>query len=473
MRIYNSLTREVEAFTPMKALKVGMYTCGPTVYDYAHIGHGRKYVYDDVLRRLLTYNGFEVTHVQNITDVGHLVSDADVGEDKLEKGARKMGKTVWEVAEFFAGAFFQSMDRLNILRPDVSSKATDHIKEQIELVEKLSEKGFAYETPEAVYFDVEKFPRYGQLFGQRLEDKQVAAREEVRTGEHKKHPVDFALWFKRVGRFADHQMHWESPWGDGFPGWHIECSAMAMKYLGESFDIHTGGEDHLPIHHPNEIAQSEAATGKPFAKYWVHHAFLMVDGQKMSKSLGNVYKVEDVEEKGFSPMALRYLYLTAHYRTQLNFTWSSLAAAQSAYDKLVEFVRQAQSTKDEARRSLSKEKMKKVDDFRKRFVEAVNEDLGLPQGLAVMWEMVKSNIPDYDKLEMLLDWDQVLGLNLANASVGLVVPEEVKKLATEREQLRRSGKFVEADELRMKIEETGFVIKDTPTGTQWNLKKKY
>src|SRR3990167_5528692 len=259
-----------------------MYTCGPTVYDYAHIGHARKYVYDDLLRRVLSANGLEVMHVQNVTDVGHLVSDADEGEDKLEKGAREMKRTVWEAAEFFTRDFYKMADSMNILRPTITARATDHIKEQTDLIQKLA-------------------------------DKQVAVREEVKTGEHKRHPADFALWFKRVGRFADHQMHWESPWGDGFPGWHIECSAMSMKYLGESFDIHTGGEDHLPVHHPNEIAQAEAATGKLLARYWVHNAFLLIDGQKMSKSLGNLFRVEDVVEKGFSPLALRYLYLTAHY----------------------------------------------------------------------------------------------------------------------------------------------------------------
>jgi cysteinyl-tRNA synthetase len=251
MKLYNTFSREVEDFVPLKRGKVGMYTCGPTVYSYDHIGHGRKYTIDDLLRRFLTYQGFKVTHVQNLTDVGHLVSDADSGEDKMEKGARLMKKTVWEVAELYIQAHWESMDKLNILRPDISCKATDHIPEQIALVTQLMDKGFAYDTPEAVYFDVARFPRYGQLFGQNLEDKITAAREEVNTGSHKRNPVDFALWFKRVGRFADHQMHWDSPWGDGFPGWHIECSAMSMKYLGESFDIHTGGIDHIPVHHPN------------------------------------------------------------------------------------------------------------------------------------------------------------------------------------------------------------------------------
>ncbi len=440
-----------------------MYTCGPTVYDYDHIGHGRKYTYDDILRRILTYEGLQVTHVQNITDVGHLVSDSDEGEDKLEKGARKTGRTVWDIAKFFTEAHFASMDRLNILRPTISCKATDHIKEQIELVQKLEEKGFAYNTPEAVYFDVSKFPRYQGLFGNNIGQRMVAAREGVQTGEHKKNPEDFALWFKRVGRFFDHAMFWESPWGDGFPGWHIECSAMSMKYLGETFDIHTGGEDHIPVHHPNEIAQSEAATGKQFVKYWLHYAFLTVDGAKMSKSLGNFYRVEEIIEKGFNPLALRYLYLTAHYRTQLNFTWSSLAAAQNALDKIYNFVRETRNKK-QARVELSKDKLKKLDGFREKFIESINNDLGLPQAVAVMWELLKSNVPDYDKLDQILEWDQILGLNLAKVDEAEKAPEEIQKLAKEREQLRSAGKFVEADNVRMEIERMGWTVKDTKDG---------
>lgn len=468
MRVYNSLSRQIEEFVPLKKGKVGMYTCGPTVYDYDHIGHGRKYTYDDLLRRIFLYQGLEVNHVQNITDVGHLVSDADEGEDKLEKGARKAGKTAIEVADFFTEAHFVSMDKLNILRPTTSSRATQHIPEQIALVQKLVEKGFGYDTPEAVYFDVARFPRYANLFGrQALEDKQTAVRETVQTGEHKRNPADFALWFKRVGRFADHQMHWESPWGDGFPGWHIECSAMSMKYLGESFDIHTGGEDHIPVHHPNEIAQSEAVTGKPFAKYWLHYAFLTVDGAKMSKSLDNFYRVEDVEEKGYNPLALRYLYLTAHYRSPLNFTWSSLSGAQTALDKLVEFVKVQRDKGAEGQRTeLSKEKLKKIDQYRARFLAAVGDDLAVPAALAVLWEMLKSNISDYDKLDLLLDWDQILGLNLTNIGA-VVVPEEIHKLGVDREVLRRDGKFVEADNLRMELEKLGWAVLDTPTGTRY------
>lgn len=461
----NSLTRRKEKFEPINPPNVGMYSCGMTVYDYTHIGHGRKYVTDDILKRVLTVNGFKVKQVQNVTDVGHLVSDADEGEDKLEKGAAKTGKTVWEVADFFTKYFYDSMDKLNIIRPDVICKATDHIKEQIELIERLFKNGFAYDTPEAVYFDTTKFETYGELTGQKQDEKKIAVRSEVETGEHKKHPADFALWFKRVGRFEKHTMHWDSPWGDGFPGWHIECSAMGMKYLGEQFDIHTGGEDHIPVHHTNEIAQSEGATGKrPFVKYWLHYAFLVVDGRKMSKSLGNFYTIEDVEEKGFEPLSLRYLYLTTHYRDPLNFTWKSLEAAQSALQNLKSLIVNLKSSE---RIALSQEKNEKVEKYRDDFTQAINDDLGTPKGLAVLWEMLKSNIPSSDKYDLALYFDEVLGLGLAEASfLKLEIPLEVMKLVEKREEFRKEGKFSEGDRLRKEIEEKGFIVEDTPAGSK-------
>jgi len=453
MKLYNSLSRKIEEFTPTNPPAVGLYTCGMTVYDYAHIGHGRKYVGDDILRRTLTRFGYEVTHVQNVTDVGHLVSDADAGEDKLEKGAKKQGKTVWEVAEFFTKHFYDSMDKLNILRPTIICRVTEHIQEQIDLIKKLADKGFAYDTPEAVYFDISKFPKYESLFGnQELSAKKTAVREEVVAGEHKRNAKDFALWFKRIGRFSDHQMHWDSPWGSGFPGWHIECSAMSMKYLGESFDIHTGGIDHIPVHHPNEIAQSEAATGKPFSKYWVHYAFLNVDGKKMSKSLGNFFRIEDIADKSFDPLALRYFYLTAHYRKPLNFTWEALSAAQNALTELRAHA---------SRNSLSNEKLDKIDLFRDKFDMALANDMNIPQALAVVWEVVKSNIPSRDKYELLLDFDEVLGLNLRSDKI----PKEIQELVRTRDDLRNAKKFEEADAVRKQIEEKGFVIEDSSKGT--------
>lgn len=408
--LYNSLTKQKELFTPIDGKSVRLYTCGITAYDYAHIGHGRKYVMDDVLKRTLEYNDFKVNHVQNVTDVGHLVSDADEGEDKLEKGAKKQGKTVWEVAEYFTKDFYASMDALNVKRPSTICKATDHIKEQIELIEKLFRNGYAYDTTEAVYFDTSKFEDYGKMFGQKLEDKKVAVRDEVKTDENKKNNADFALWFKRVGKFSDHVMHWESPWGDGFPGWHIECSAMSMKYLGDQIDIHTGGEDHLSIHHPNEIAQSEGATGKkPFSKFWIHYAFLTVDGTKMSKSLGNFYTLQDILNKEIDPIALRFLYLGAHYKKPMNFTWQSLESASRGLKNLK---LQISNYKLSARTTLSEEKNTKVNDYKIKFMEALNDDLNTSKAMAVMFEMLKSNIPSEDKYDLAVSFDEVLGLNL-------------------------------------------------------------
>lgn len=455
LTLYNTMTKNVEEFAPIAPPKVGLYTCGMTVYDYAHLGHGRKYVMDDILRRVLARFGYDVTHVQNVTDVGHLSSDADSGEDKMEKGAAKQGKSVWEVAEEFTKHFYDSMDALNVLRPTVICKATEHIPEQIALITKLFEKGLAYETEEAVYFDVTKFPSYGKLFGQSLEEKKTAVRDAVVAGEHKKHPADFALWFKRVGRFADHAMHWESPWGDGFPGWHIECSAMSMKYLGETIDIHTGGVDHISVHHPNEIAQSEGVTGKQFVRYWMHVNFLQIEGKKMSKSLGNFYTIEDVLKKGFDPLALRYFYLTAQYRSEQNFTWEALAAAQQGLESLR---RQAHAS---GRTALSAEKLEKVDAFRQRFDDALANDLNTPQALAVVWEMVKSNIPTEDKQDALRDFDEVLGLRLGQVAH---IPKEIEELKKKREELRTEGKFDEADEIREQIEKKGFSVEDKPIG---------
>ncbi|MDP2930582.1 MAG: class I tRNA ligase family protein, partial [bacterium] len=362
------------------------------------------------------------------------------------------------------------MDKLNILRPDVICKATGHIKEQVELVKKLLKKGCAYETPEAVYFDVTKFSDYGKLFGQKLDEKKIAVRAEVQVGEYKRHPQDFALWFKRVGRFADHEMHWPSPWGEGFPGWHIECSAMSMKYLGEQFDIHTGGEDHIAVHHPNEIAQSEAATGKkPFVRHWIHHIFLMVEGKKMSKSLGNFYKIEDLEARGFNPLALRYLFLTTHYRKRLNFTWKGLEAAQRALDKLYE--KASDIKKRHSASQISKVKIKyqkeKKNTYQEEFVNYLSNDLNTPRALAVVWKLIKDeNVAPADKYRLLLDFDKVLGLKLWETRSPTIVeaPVEVKKMVEQREEMRKQKKWQEADRLRLQIEKSGFIVEDTAEG---------
>lgn len=455
--LYNSLTRKKEEFKPIDPPNVGLYTCGPTVYSSTHVGHMSKYTGDDILRRVLTYNGYKVKHVMNITDVGHLTSDEDAGEDKMEKGAKREGLTVWDIAKKYEKEFFETMDALNILRPDVISRATEHIKEQIELIKRLEQKGYTYTTKSVVYFDVSKFPDYGKLSGQKLSEKKVGAREDVVVDPDKKNPYDFVLWFKRTGQFKDHTMHWPSPWGDGFPGWHIECSAMSMKYLGESFDIHTGGVDHIGVHHPAEIAQSEAASGKTFVKYWVHRFFLNIDGKKMSKSLGNFYTLQDVLSRNFNPLAIRYLFLSAHYRTGMNFTWESLTGAQNALNKLYASI----EPYDEPNNAGG------CAQFEKEFLEAINDDIDTPKALAIVWAVIKSHYPSAAKKKTLLKFDEVLGLNLDKIKKeAFEIPVEIKKLAKEREKARQNKDWKKSDELRKEIEKKGFIIEDTSEGSK-------
>ncbi len=481
LKIFNSLSKKLEEFEPLEAGKVRMYACGPTVYDFPHIGHGRKYVNDDVLRRVLeNVESLQVKHVQNITDVGHLVSDGDEGEDKLEKGAMKYGKTVWEVAEEYTDYFLKEMDSLNILRPTIQCKATDHISEQIELIKRIMDKGYAYETPEAVYFEVAKFEDYGKIFGQSLDDKLVGVREEVVTENSKKNPADFALWFKRVGKYADHVMHWESPWGDGFPGWHIECSAMSMKYLGEQIDIHTGGEDHLSIHHPNEIAQSEAATGKkPFVKYWFHSLFLAVDGKKMSKSLGNVYRVADIVAKGFSPMAMRYYYLSTHYRKQMNFSWEGMEGVSNSYKKLKreygEILHTLASSREkhgnsEGDRLSHLEYEIRNDKYWLMFVNAVEDDLNMAAAIAIVWKVVRDDkLKNYEKIALVENFDRILGLKLSvpeTMDIDSSIPDEIKNLVNKREEFRKNKDWQKSDEMRKEIESRGYKVSDFVDGVK-------
>jgi len=453
LKIYNTLLRKVEEFTPFNPPHVGMYACGPTVYDYTHIGHLRKYTGDDILIRVLEANGYEVKHVMNITDVGHLTSDADGGDDKLEKGAKDRNLSVWEVAKFFTDYFFKSTAQLNIEYPSVVAKATDHIGEQIKLIHKLTEKGYTYQTKEAIYFDISQFPNYTKLSGQKLEDKQTGAREDVFVDRDKKNPADFALWFFTVGRFEGHTMRWPSPYGEGFPGWHIECSAMSMEYLGDTLDIHTGGIDHIPVHHTNEIAQSESATGKQFVKCWVHHGWLLVDGEKMSKSKKNFYTIDEVLQKNIDPIALRYLFLTAHYRDNLNFTWKSLDAASSALNNLRGEIRLWEQPKDD------------TSPFWQKFMEAANNDLNMPQAVAVLWEMVHNDEPSSLKSSAILKMDKILGLGLEDyLGKQLEMPANVQKILEERENARKSGDFKKSDELRHEIKKLGFEVEDTPQG---------
>ncbi len=460
----NSLTRKKEKFEPINPPNVGMYTCGPTVYDYAHIGNFRTYTTSDILFRTLTFNGYKVKHIMNFTDVGHLagdnIGDSSAGEDRMIKAAEREKKSMREIADFYSQEFVKDFDKLNLARPEKFVKATDHIKEQIELAEALDKRGFLYKTSDGMYFDTSKFPDYGKL--STLERGGIRPGARVELSPEKKNPTDFAVWkFAGEGRT---EMVWDSPWGKGFPGWHLECSAMSMKYLGESFDIHVGGEDLVSTHHPNEIAQSEAVTGKPFVRYWIHARFLLVDGGRMGKSLGNAYTISDIEKKGFDPISLRYLYLTSHYRDPLNFTWEALSSAQVALDRLKVQLSEMRSAK---RTVLSQEKHEKIEKFRQDFIQTLDDDLNTPKALAVLWEMLKSNIPSPDKLDLALSFDEVLGLKLAEvSSIKYQVSSEVQELVEKREKLRKEGKFEEADEIRRKIYDLGFTVEDSDEGPE-------
>lgn len=460
MKLYNSLTRKVEEVVPREAGRIGMYTCGPTVYSTATIGNFRTYTLSDILARSLRYLGYDVKHVMNLTDVGHLTGDnegdASQGDDRLEKAAKKEGKTAWEIAQGYASEFLQQMKMLNIMRPEVICKATDHINEQIAMIERLEKKDFTYRITDGVYFDTLKFEAMGFKYGElsNLDEMQKGARLE--PNPEKRNPRDFALWKFSPGGVR-RQMEWESPWGVGFPGWHIECSAMSTKYLGEQFDIHVGGEDLRSTHHPNEIAQAEGATGKrPFVATWVHGAFLLVDGGRMGKSLGNAYTVADIVAKGFDPLALRYFYLTGHYRKQLNFTWEGLRAAATALAKLRQ-IYQAANLDQSQRVSLSSEKMEKIESYQQEFGRALENDLNMPEALAVVWEVAKSNIPNCDKDDLLTQFDRVLGLNLKDVKE---IPVEVEKLIEQRESVRKMRDYVQADKIRADIEKLGYRLED-------------
>lgn len=449
LKLYNTLTRKKEVFRSLKPPHVGLYACGPTVYDYAHLGHFRAYVFVDILRRVLEYNGFRVKHVMNITDVGHLVGDQDLGKDKMEVGAKREKKTVWEIAKFYTKDFFEAMEKLNVKKPHIVCQATEHIQEMIGLVKKIEKNGFAYQISDGIYFDTSKLPDYGKLAGLDIEGLKEGAR--VEPNPEKRHLTDFALWrFSAKGK--KRAMEWGSPWERGFPGWHIECTAMSVKYLGEEFDIHTGGVDHIPVHHTNEIAQAQGAFGHDVVRYWLHNEFLLVEGKKMSKSLGNIYNIHDVIARGFDPLALRYLFLTAHYQRKMNFTWKALEAAQKALWKLRERVS-----------AISKNKRKGEEKYKKMLKEAINDNLDTPRALAIVWEMIKKSEGGGN---LLLDFDKVLGLCLAQTKVKIKIPKEIKALVEEREKLRKEKKWQEADMIRRKVEKLGWKIEDTEKGTK-------
>jgi cysteinyl-tRNA synthetase len=456
LKLYNTLTRKKDVFKPLVKGKVGMYSCGPTVYWYQHIGNMRSYLFTDVLKRVLIYNGYKISHISNVTDVGHLTSDADEGEDKIERAAAKEGKKASQIAKFYFNVFEKDLEKLNVLMPNKWVWATGHIKEQIDLIKKLEKKGYTYKTSDGIYFDSARFKNYGRLaklnIGGLKEGKRIAKRE-------KKNKTDFALWkFSDPNADVKRQQEWKSPWGVGFPGWHLECSAMSMKYLGARFDLHTGGEDHVPIHHTNEIAQSEAATGRKFVNYWLHGAFLLRKGEKVSKSKGGWYTISDLENEGYEAVHFRYLSLLTHYRKQLNFNLDNLDAAKNAYErlkrKIIELGKQEHKGKDNTR------------EYEKKFLEAVNDDLNISRALDVFWKALNDfNFSPKKKVKLLEKFDNVLGLGVKDMrETYLRVSKEVRDLIVKREKARQSGDWAEADVLRNMIKERGFTVEDTLAG---------
>ena len=447
LKLYNTLTRKKEVFKPIKENYVGMYSCGPTVYWYPHIGNLKAYIFADTLKRVLKYNGYKVKHVMNVTDVGHLTSDADEGEDKIEKAAKREHKSAKDIADYYLKVFKEDLKKLNILEPDYWPKATEHIKEQIELIKKLEEKGYTYKTSDGIYFDTSKFKDYGKLARLKIENLKGGKRIDLKE---KKNKTDFALW-KFSEKPGLRQQEWESPWGIGFPGWHIECSAMSSKYLGKQFDIHTGGEDHIPVHHTNEIAQSECAFGKkPWVKHWMHVAFLTFKGAKMSKSSGQIAKLFELEERGFNPLDYRYFILTGHYRKQLNFTEENLQNAKNSYERLKNICKEVKDDK--------KINKKYIEEFEK----AINDDLDIPKALQVLWELVRDE-KAIGKFQTIKKMDEVFGLRLLEKEK-IEIPPEIKKLIEQRKELRKKKDWKKADEIRKKINELGFKIDDTEKG---------
>ncbi len=459
LRLYNTLTKKKEEFVPIDKENniVTIYTCGPTVYNYAHIGNMRTYIFMDTLRKVLKYNGYKLNHVMNITDVGHLTSDADEGEDKMSKSAREQNKSVYEIAKIYTEAFFKDIHRLNISEPEHIVKATDHIKDMEEYVKEIIKNGYAYETSKGIYFDTSKLPTYGELSRIKIDNQKAGARVDV--DKEKKNPLDFALWIKAP---KEHIMKWDSFAGLCYPGWHIECSAMSRKYLGEKFDIHTGGVDHIPIHHENEIAQSKGATGKNPANIWMHVEFLLIDNGKMSKSLHNVYTLDDLEKRGIEPLAYRYFTYTSHYRNKLNFTWDGIKSCQVSLDRLRELVN---SHKD-LNNNVDDEVLK---DFENRFIEAINDDLNMPVAISIVWELAKYSVKSNKIYELIMKFDSILSLDLNKVkkdNKNVEVPNEILELLEQRKKARESKDYALSDTLRDKIKEKGYIVKDTKEGQE-------
>ena len=450
---YNTLTKQKDLFKPIEEGKVKIYSCGPTVYKDATIGNMRTNLLNDTLRRVLKYNGYELKHVMNITDVGHLVSDGDEGEDKMLKSAREEHKSPLEIAEHYTKLFFKDLERFNIETPEVVCKATDHIKEMLEMVQKIMKNGYAYETSTAIYFDVSKLDKYGILSGINLNDQKAGARVDI--DPEKRNPYDFALWIKAP---ANHLMKWDSPWGPSYPGWHIECSAMSTKYLGEEFDIHTGGIDLVPTHHENEIAQNKGACGKNPAHYWIHGEYLLINGGKMSKSLGNTYLIDDIIARGYSPLAYRLFNYSCHYRGKLNFTWEGIESANTSLIRLREGYQKHLNGNSDVSNEI-------IADMENRFHQAINDDMNMPLALSVVWEAVKYPEKSPKIAQLLKKFDTVLGIKIDEVQE-TKIPQEILDLVEERKQARSDKNWSESDRLRDLIAEKGYIVKDTKDGTE-------
>ena len=450
---YNTLTKQKDLFKPIEEGKVKIYSCGPTVYKDATKGNMRTNLLNDTLRRVLKYNGYELKHVMNITDVGHLVSDGDEGEDKMLKSAREEHKSPLEIAEHYTKLFFRDLERLNIETPEVVCKATDHIKEMLEMVQKIMKNGYAYETSTAIYFDVSKLDKYGILSGINLNDQKAGARVDI--DPEKRNPYDFALWIKAP---ANHLMKWDSPWGKSYPGWHIECSAMGQKYLGDQFDIHTGGIDLVPTHHENEIAQNKGACGKNPAHYWIHGEYLLINGGKMSKSLGNTYLIDDIIARGYSPLAYRLFNYSCHYRGKLNFTWEGIESANTSLIRLREGYQKHLNGNSDISDEI-------IADMENRFHQAINDDMNMPLALSVVWEAVKYPEKSPKIAQLLKKFDTVLGIKIDEVQE-TKIPQEILDLVEERKQARSDKNWSESDRLRDLIAEKGYIVKDTKDGTE-------
>ena len=451
LKVYNTLTRKKEEFVPINKNEVRIYSCGPTVYNFAHIGNLRAYLFMDNLRRVLKYNGYTLKHAMNITDVGHLVSDADEGEDKMLKASRRENKDPFEIAKFYTEAFLKDMKKLNIDMPEVICPATKHIKIMEEYVKRIIENGYAYETTNTIYFDTSKLDKYGVLSNRNVDDQKAGARVELDS--EKKNPTDFALWIKAP---EEHLMKWDSFFGKCYPGWHLECSAMSNHYLGEVFDIHTGGMDHIPIHHENEIAQSKGYSGKIPANYWMHVDFLQVNGGKMSKSLNNLYTLEDLEEKGYSPEVYRMFNFSSHYKKPINFTYEAMDSAKTALKRLKDGYESNVNGVDDVDNSV-------ILEFKESFLEAINDDLNMPQALSVVWDVIRYEKKSPKIAELLKNFDEVLGLNI-DKKEEVEIPDEIVNILEERKEARINRDYAKSDELRDKLKELGYIVKDTKDG---------